>query len=188
MRDGIKAKTVAVLWVNNDFGKGGRDSFIKEMTFAQHQCCCRYLDGSRTGRFLGRCGKIKAANADAIFVYLNEEESARFLEKPRNRASKTPSLGAFAARSKSERPCSRTAERVRGHVGLPAIAVISEPERRAASKNASTMSAITMESRAIPAIYFIKYVNEKNGKFDSKTVCTELLTAHITPSERAGDR
>jgi branched-chain amino acid transport system substrate-binding protein len=30
MRDGVKAKTVSVLWVNNDFGKGGRDNFIKE--------------------------------------------------------------------------------------------------------------------------------------------------------------
>ena len=27
----LKAKTVAVVWVNNDFGKGGRDVFIKEM-------------------------------------------------------------------------------------------------------------------------------------------------------------
>jgi branched-chain amino acid transport system substrate-binding protein len=26
MRDGVKAKTVGVLWVNNDFGKGGRDT------------------------------------------------------------------------------------------------------------------------------------------------------------------
>src|SRR5579875_1452717 len=31
IRDGIKAKTVAILWVNNDFGKGGRDNFLKEM-------------------------------------------------------------------------------------------------------------------------------------------------------------
>ena len=31
IRDGLKAKTVAVLWVNNDFGKGGRDTFMKEM-------------------------------------------------------------------------------------------------------------------------------------------------------------
>ncbi|MFY9882114.1 MAG: ABC transporter substrate-binding protein, partial [Pseudolabrys sp.] len=31
MRDGVKAKTVGVLWVNNDFGKGGRDTFVKEM-------------------------------------------------------------------------------------------------------------------------------------------------------------
>jgi branched-chain amino acid transport system substrate-binding protein len=31
IRDGLQAKTVAVLWVNNDFGKGGRDTFVKEM-------------------------------------------------------------------------------------------------------------------------------------------------------------
>src|SRR5215469_11858562 len=30
IRDGVKAKTVSVIWVNNDFGKGGRDNFIKE--------------------------------------------------------------------------------------------------------------------------------------------------------------
>ncbi len=31
LHDGLKAKTVAVIWVNNDFGKGGHDSFVKEM-------------------------------------------------------------------------------------------------------------------------------------------------------------
>ena len=31
IRDGLKAKSVAVVWVNNDFGKGGRDTFTKEM-------------------------------------------------------------------------------------------------------------------------------------------------------------
>src|SRR2546421_6303330 len=37
LRDGLKAKTVAVLWVNNDFGKGGRDTFVKEMAARHHQ-------------------------------------------------------------------------------------------------------------------------------------------------------
>src|SRR5207302_6309864 len=31
IRDEIKAKTIAVIWVNNDFGKGGHDNFLKEM-------------------------------------------------------------------------------------------------------------------------------------------------------------
>src|SRR5580704_2167298 len=31
IHDGVEAKSIAVLWVNNDFGKGGRDTFIKEM-------------------------------------------------------------------------------------------------------------------------------------------------------------
>ena len=29
LKDTVKAKTVAVIWVNNDFGKGGRDVFMK---------------------------------------------------------------------------------------------------------------------------------------------------------------
>src|SRR5262245_7969114 len=31
IRDTAKAKSVAVVWVNNDFGKGGRDNFTREM-------------------------------------------------------------------------------------------------------------------------------------------------------------
>src|SRR5213078_2474480 len=27
----LKAKTVAIIWVNNDFGKGGRDTMVKEL-------------------------------------------------------------------------------------------------------------------------------------------------------------
>src|SRR2546430_2759619 len=31
LHDRLKVKSVAVVWVNNDFGKGGRDNFVKEM-------------------------------------------------------------------------------------------------------------------------------------------------------------
>ena len=31
IRDELKAKTVALIWVNNDFGKGGRDNLIKQL-------------------------------------------------------------------------------------------------------------------------------------------------------------
>ena len=31
LRDGVKAKSVAVVFVNNDFGKGGRDAIVKEL-------------------------------------------------------------------------------------------------------------------------------------------------------------
>src|SRR5215472_14358849 len=31
IRDELKAKTIALIWVNNDFGKGGRDNLIKQL-------------------------------------------------------------------------------------------------------------------------------------------------------------
>ena len=57
LRDELKTKTVAVLWVNNDFGKGGRDAFIKEMKAAQHQGRRRHLHRIGPSRFLGRRGQ-----------------------------------------------------------------------------------------------------------------------------------
>src|SRR5712692_2240057 len=53
IRDEIKAKSLALIWVNNDFGKGGRDKLMKEMA-AQHQDRRRHLHRIRPGRFRRR--------------------------------------------------------------------------------------------------------------------------------------
>jgi branched-chain amino acid transport system substrate-binding protein len=81
IRDAVKAKSVAVLWVNNDFGKGGRDTFIKEMAARDIKVVADVSTESGQADFSADVVKIKGANADAIFVYLNEEESARFLRE-----------------------------------------------------------------------------------------------------------
>ena len=31
IKDTVKAKTIAMVWVNNDFGKGGRDTMMKAL-------------------------------------------------------------------------------------------------------------------------------------------------------------
>ena len=83
MRDGLKAKNVAVVWVNNDFGKGGRDNFVKEMAKNDIKVVADISTESGQADFSADVVKVKAANADAIFVYTNEEESARFLKEAR---------------------------------------------------------------------------------------------------------
>jgi hypothetical protein len=35
LRDEVKAKSVAVIYINNDFGKGGRDAIVKELNARQ---------------------------------------------------------------------------------------------------------------------------------------------------------
>src|SRR5215510_13800725 len=79
IRDGVKAKTVSILWVNNDFGKGGRDTFVKEMAARGIKVLADVSTESGQVDFAADVVKLKAANADVIFVYTNEEESARFL-------------------------------------------------------------------------------------------------------------
>src|ERR1700719_182255 len=71
LRDGIKAKSVAVLWVNNDFGKGGRDNFVKEMNTRNIKVVADVSTESGQADFSADVVKLKAANADPIFVYTN---------------------------------------------------------------------------------------------------------------------
>src|SRR5499425_3638185 len=78
IRDGVKAQSVSVLWVNNDFGKGGRDNFIKEMNARGIKVAADISTESGQTDFAADVVKVKAANVDAAFVYTNEEESARF--------------------------------------------------------------------------------------------------------------
>src|SRR5262249_37182083 len=93
IRDSIKAKTVAILWVNNDFGKGGRDNFVKEMAARSIKIVADISTESGQTDFSADVVKIKAANADAIFVYTNEEESARFLREARKQGIRGPLIG-----------------------------------------------------------------------------------------------
>src|SRR5437870_10033390 len=83
IRDAVKAKSVAVVWVNNDFGKGGRDNFTKEMNSRGIKIVADLSTESGQTDFAADVWKAKAANAEAIFVYTNEEERARFLREAR---------------------------------------------------------------------------------------------------------
>ena len=126
LHDGMKVKTVAVVWVNNDFGKGGRDSFVKEMTRARHQGRGRYLHRAGPGRFRLRRHQAEELQGRCVFVYCNEEESARFLLEAKRQ-------GLDARRCSARRRCSSqkvvelagpAANGVRGHVGLSADAPV----------------------------------------------------------------
>eukprot|EP01037_Dinobryon_pediforme_P025566 gene25566-27760_t len=69
LADEAKAKSVALLYVNNDFGKGGRTTFKAEMEK-------RGVKLVADVDFASDVAKLKSSNADAVLVYMNEEESA----------------------------------------------------------------------------------------------------------------
>src|SRR5690348_7054880 len=72
----LKAKTVAVMFVNNDFGKGGRDAFIKSAEAAGLKVAADISTESGQVDFAAPVLRAKQSNADVLFVYTNEEESA----------------------------------------------------------------------------------------------------------------
>ena len=91
--NGLKAKTVALIYVNNDFGKGGRDAIIKALDSLGVKVVADISTDSGQVDFSAPVLKAKQANADAIFVYTNEEESARALRELRKQGVNKPIVG-----------------------------------------------------------------------------------------------
>ena len=188
MRDGLKAKNVAVVWVNNDFGKGGRDNFVKEMAKSDIKVVADISTESGQADFSADVVKVKAANADAIFVYTNEEESARFLKEARKQGIKTPLIGETTLLGqKVVELAGDAANGVRGHVGLTADAPI--PAIQEFSKRFKARFNYVNDHNGIKgytAVYMIKAVTEKIGKFDSKLFAQTLHGMTIKPEQEPG--
>jgi branched-chain amino acid transport system substrate-binding protein len=185
IRDGIKAKTVAVLWVNNDFGKGGRDNFIKEMNARNIKVVADISTESGQADFSADVVKIKGANADAIFVYVNEEESARFLREARKQGVKTPLIGETTLLGqKVIELAGEAANGVRGHVGLTVDAPIAAV-KEFADRFRKRFNYVCDHNgiKGYTGVYFIKHVTEKVGKFDSKAFAAAARGITISPKQ-----
>ena len=188
MRDGLKAKNVAVVWVNNDFGKGGRDTFVKEMAKNDIKVVADISTESGQADFSADVVKVKAANADAIFVYTNEEESARFLKEARKQGIKTPLIGETTLLGqKVIELAGDAANGVRGHIGLTADAPV--PAIQEFAKRFKARFNYVNDHNGIKgytAVYMIKAVTEKIGKFDSKLFAQTLHGMTIKPEQEPG--
>ena len=89
----LKAKTVAVIFVNNDFGKGGRDMITKALGELGIKVVADISTDAGQVDFSAPVLKAKQSNPDAIFVYSNEEESARALRELRKQGVTKPVVG-----------------------------------------------------------------------------------------------
>jgi branched-chain amino acid transport system substrate-binding protein len=188
LHDGLNAKTVAVIWVNNDFGKGGRDSFIKEMEPRGIKVIADLSTEQGQVDFGSDVAKLKAVNADSIFVYCNEEESARFLLEAKRQGLKSPLFGETTLLSQKVIDLvGPAANGVRGHVGLTADAPVPAIQEFAAKFNARFKYAPDHNGiKGYTAVYLIKYVTEKIGKFDSKAFALAMKGLTLKPNTSPG--
>jgi branched-chain amino acid transport system substrate-binding protein len=188
IRDVVKAKSVAVVWVNNDFGKGGRDNFTKEMNARGIKIAADISTESGQTDFAADVVKAKAANAEAIFVYTNEEESARFLREVKKQGVAVPLIGETTLLGQKVIDLAGDAANgARGHVGLsadiPVPAVQAFKERfNARFKYVPDHNGI----KGYTGVYAIKYATEKLGKFDRKALAASLHGMTISPRDEPG--
>jgi branched-chain amino acid transport system substrate-binding protein len=186
--NGMKAKTVAFLWVNNDYGKGGRDVFFQEMKARGIKIVADVSTESGQVDFAADIVKMKASNADVMFIYTNEEECARVLREARKQGVKQPIIGETNVISQKVIDLAgETAEGVRGHVGLTADAPI--PAVRQFTERFQKRYKYVPDHNGLKGymgVYAVKYATEKLGKFDRKALAKSLHGMTITPAQEPG--
>jgi branched-chain amino acid transport system substrate-binding protein len=77
----VKVKKMGIVYANNDFGKAGRDALMKLLQPKGVQFVADIAAEQGQTSFSGEISRIKAGGPDSLFVYLNEEESARALRQ-----------------------------------------------------------------------------------------------------------
>ena len=179
---------MAVVYVNNDFGKGGRDAIIKELAARDIKVVADISTEAGQADFAADVIKLKGANADAIFVYLNEEESARFLREAKKQGLNKPLIGETTLLGQKVIDLAGDAANgVKGHVGLTVDApmpAIQEFGKKYEAKYKSKPDHNGVKGYIAP--YMIKAAAEKAGKLDGKAIAAALHGLTITPDKVPG--
>ncbi len=188
LKDSVKAKAVAIIYVNNDFGKGGRDAIVKDLGAAGIKVVADVSTDPGQVDFSGPVLKVKQSNAEALFIYTNEEESARALRELRKQGYDKPIVGeSTLANEKVVELAGDAANGVVAHVGLTADA--PNPTVRAFVKKYEAEYKSRPDHNAMKGytgMWAAKAVQDKVGKLDQKAFAKAMHAATISAKDYPG--
>ena len=172
----IGIKSVAMVWIANDFGKGGHDAMKKQLDVHGIKLVADISTEPGQLDYSSVVVNAAKANADALFSYKNEEESARFLIALRKFGYDKPVFGETVLVSQRViELAGAAANGARGHVGL----TVDAPNPLVQAFGAKFRAAYGYSSdhngiKGYTAIYLIKSATERLGKFDRKALAAAI--------------
>ena len=186
--DGAKLKTLAVIYVNNDFGKGGLDNIKKALANTNTKIVSEISTDSGQVDFSAAVLKAKQSGADGVFSYSNEEESARILRELRKQGWTKPIIGETVLTSqKVIELAGDAANGAVGHVGLTVDAPNPEVLKFKAKfyqeyKYISDHNGI----KGYSGVYIMKAAIEKVGKLDRKAFADAMHGLVVNAKKNPG--
>jgi branched-chain amino acid transport system substrate-binding protein len=184
----VKAKSIALIYVNNDFGKGGRDMVMKGLQAAGIEVLADISTDAGQIDFSAAVLKAKQVNADAIFAYTNEEESARLLKEIRKQGYRKPIIGETTlANDKVIELAGEAANGVIAHVGLTPDAP-NPPVQTFAKKYLATYKTKADHNamKGYTGMHAAKAIFDKIGKIDPKAFALAMHGASISVKDYPG--
>lgn len=182
------SKNLAVLYVNNDFGKGGLDMLKKSLAGSPTNIVAEISTESGQLDFSAAVIAAKQSNADALFVYTNEEESARALRELQKQGWTKPVIGETTLTGqKVIELAGEAANGAIAHVGLAVDAPI--PTVRAFNAKFEREYKYVSDHNGMKGysgVYVMKAAIEKAGVLDRKAVAAAMKGLKINTDRYPG--
>jgi branched-chain amino acid transport system substrate-binding protein len=184
----LKVTSVAIIYVNNDFGKGGRDVITKALEAAKVKILADISTEAGQLDFSAAIQKAKQSTADALFVYTNEEESARALKEIRKQGYDKPVVGETTlANDKVIELAGEAANGVVAHVGLTPDAPNATVQAFARNYLAAYKSKADHNAmKGYTGMHAAKAIFDKIGKIDPKAFAQAMHGASISAKDYPG--
>ena len=183
-----KSKNLAIMYVNNDFGKGGLDSIKKALNGSPTKIAAEISTEPGQVDWSAAVLRAKNSGADAVFVYTNEEESARALRELRKQGWDKPIIGETTLTGqKVIELAGEAANGAVAHVGLTVDA--PNPEMLKFKANFYREYKYISDHNGIKGytgVYTLKSAIEKVGKLDRKAVAQAMHGIFISAAKQPG--
>lgn len=183
-----QVRQLAVIYANNDFGKGGLDAIKKALAGSATRVVAEISTESGQVDFSAPVLRLKQAQADAVFVYTNEEESARALRELRKQGWNKPIVGeSTLTGQKVIELAGEAANGAVAHVGLTVDApnpLVKEYKAKFEReyKYVSDHNGL----KGYTGLYILKAAAEKAGKLDRQAVAQALKNLSISARQHPG--
>jgi branched-chain amino acid transport system substrate-binding protein len=89
----LKAEKIALIYVNNAFGKGGRDMFLQFLKERGKSVVADISSEQQQADFTAELTRVRASGATHLMIYNHEEENARIMIQMRKMALNVEPLG-----------------------------------------------------------------------------------------------
>lgn len=181
-----KSKKLAVLYVNNDFGKGGQATIKQLLANSGTQIVTEISTEAGQVDFSAAVIQAKQSGADALFAYTNEEESARLLRELRKQGWNKPVIGETVLTSaKVVELAGEAANGALAHVGL----TVEAPQLQAWGKKYQAQFNSVSDHNGVKGytgMYVLKAAIEKAGKLDRKAAAAAIRNSCFSAKQHPG--
>ncbi|MBM3556738.1 MAG: amino acid ABC transporter substrate-binding protein [Alphaproteobacteria bacterium] len=181
-----KSQRLALIYVNNDFGKGGQATLKDLLANTPTRIVAEISTESGQVDFSAAVIQAKQANADTLFVYTNEEEAARLLRELRKQGWRLPVVGETVLTS--AKVVELAGEAANGSVAHVGLTVEAPPLQDFGKRFQAAYNTVSDHNgvKGYTAVHVLKAAIEKAGKLDRKAAAAAIRGACFSAKQYPG--